>query len=134
MELDGDPVRGVGDGPGQAADDGLAGDGAVFVVVAEVGVEVARQPVLGVVREQPQHHLQAAAAASSLVRAAVIFFSAAGISVEFLAAGLIAGSASMAARSRSAAASAFSASRTSAVAFLRAGLSVILVFVSMLAM
>ena len=54
--------RGVGDGPGQAADDGLAGDGAVFVVIAQVGVEVARQPVLGVVREQPQHHLQAAAA------------------------------------------------------------------------
>ena len=45
-----------------AADDGLAGDGAVFVVVAQVGVELVRQPVLGVVREQPQHHLQAAAA------------------------------------------------------------------------
>jgi hypothetical protein len=27
--------------PGQAADDRLAGDGAVFVVVAQVGVEVA---------------------------------------------------------------------------------------------
>ncbi|HUK72335.1 MAG TPA: hypothetical protein VLW50_26800 [Streptosporangiaceae bacterium] len=26
--------------PGQAADDGFAGDGAVFVVVAQVGVEV----------------------------------------------------------------------------------------------
>ena len=33
-----------------------------LVVVAQVGVEVAGQPVLGVVREQPQHHLQAAAA------------------------------------------------------------------------
>ena len=62
VEFDGDPVGGIGDGPGQAADDGLAGDGPVFVVVAQVGVEVVRQPVLGVVREQPQHHLQAAAA------------------------------------------------------------------------
>src|ERR1035437_6228623 len=42
LEGDGDCGGGVGDGAGQAADDGLAGDGAVFVVVAEVGVEVAR--------------------------------------------------------------------------------------------
>jgi hypothetical protein len=32
----------AGDGAGEAADDGFAGDGAVFVVVAQVGVEVAR--------------------------------------------------------------------------------------------
>src|ERR1039457_5699158 len=47
---------------GEAADYGLAGDGAVFVVVAQVGVEVAGQPVLGVVREEPQDHLQGSAA------------------------------------------------------------------------
>jgi len=57
LEGDGDRGGGAGDGAGQAADDGLAGDGAVFVVVAEVGVEVAGEPVLGVVRQ----HLQAAA-------------------------------------------------------------------------
>ena len=34
----------------------------VFVIIAQVGVEVVGQPVLGVVREQPQHHLQSAAA------------------------------------------------------------------------
>ena len=39
---DGDRGGGPGDGAGQAADDGLAGDGAVLVVVTEVGVEVAR--------------------------------------------------------------------------------------------
>jgi len=61
VEGDGDRVRGAGDGSGEAADDGLAGDGAVFVVVAEVGVEVVREPVLGVVREEPQDHLQGAA-------------------------------------------------------------------------
>ena len=42
LEGDGDRGGGAGDGAGQAADDGLAGDGAVFVVVAQVGVEVAR--------------------------------------------------------------------------------------------
>ena len=47
-------AEGAGDGVGQAADDGLASDSAVFVVVAQVGVEVAQQPVLGVVPEQPQ--------------------------------------------------------------------------------
>jgi hypothetical protein len=41
VEGDGDRGGGLGDGAGQAADDGLAGDGAVLVVVAEVGVEVA---------------------------------------------------------------------------------------------
>ena len=51
----------------------------------------------------------------------------------FLAAGVIAGSASSPARARSALASVFSASRTAAAAALRAGLSTILVFVSMLA-
>src|SRR5208337_1529219 len=62
LEGDGDRGGGPGDGAGQAADDGLAGDGAVLVVVAQVGVEVAREPVLGVVREEPQDHLQAAPA------------------------------------------------------------------------
>ena len=66
---------------------------------------------------------RAAAAASSFLRAALIFFCAAGISLVFLAAGAMAGSASSTARSRSAAASAFSASRTAAFACLRAGLS-----------
>src|ERR1039457_4738113 len=62
VEGDGDRGCGAGDGSGEAADDGLAGDGAVFVVVAQVGVEVAGQPVLGVVREEPQDHLQGPAA------------------------------------------------------------------------
>jgi hypothetical protein len=53
--------------------------------------------------------------------------------VVFLAATLIAGSAIRVARPRSAAARVFSASRTAAFAFFRAGLSVILVFVSMAA-
>jgi hypothetical protein len=38
LEVDGDRVGGVGDDPGQAADDRLAGDRAVFVVVAQVGL------------------------------------------------------------------------------------------------
>jgi hypothetical protein len=42
FESDGDPGGGAGDGAGQAADDGLAGDGPVFVVVMQVGVEVVR--------------------------------------------------------------------------------------------
>src|SRR5450755_298557 len=42
VELDGDRGGGPGDGAGQAAGDGLAGDGAVLVVVAQVGVEMAR--------------------------------------------------------------------------------------------
>jgi len=62
------------------------------------------------------------------------FCCAAGISRVFLAAGVIAGPASSAARPRSASASAFSASRTAAFAFLRAGLSMTLVFALMLAM
>ena len=37
------------------------GTASVFVVVAQVGVEAVGEPVLGVVREEPQHHLQAAA-------------------------------------------------------------------------
>ena len=77
---------------------------------------------------------RAAAAAASFLCAAVISFCAAGISRVFLAAGLMAGSASRRARSRSAAASALSASRTAAAAFARAGLSTILVFASMPAM
>src|SRR6266496_6165502 len=42
FEADGDRGGGPGDGAGQAADDGFAGDGPVFVVVAQVGVEVGR--------------------------------------------------------------------------------------------
>ena len=42
LEGDGDRGGGAGDGAGEAADDGFAGDGAVFVVVAQVGVEVVR--------------------------------------------------------------------------------------------
>src|ERR1019366_1769521 len=53
VEGDGDRGGGVGDGSGEAPDDGLAGDGAVFVVVLQVGVEVNRESVLGVVREEP---------------------------------------------------------------------------------
>ena len=118
--------------------------------------------MLGVVREQPQYHLQAApagaqqrgpgatgsmslagslagmslraaTAAARALRARVIFFCAPGMAA-FFAAAVIAGSASSPARARSAAASVFSASRTAAFAFLRAGLSTILVFVSMRAM
>ena len=39
LKGDGDRGGGEGDGACQAADDGLAGDGAVFVVVTQVGVE-----------------------------------------------------------------------------------------------
>src|SRR5271165_1276342 len=42
FEVDGDRGGGPGDGAGQAADDALAGDGAVFVIVAQVGVELVR--------------------------------------------------------------------------------------------
>src|SRR6266516_1875649 len=45
FEGDGDRGGGEGDGSGEAADDGFAGDGAVFVVVAQVGVELPGQPV-----------------------------------------------------------------------------------------
>src|SRR5258708_26811815 len=62
VEGDGDGGGGVGDGSGEAADYGLAGDGAVFVVVAQVGVEVVRGPVLGVVGRGPPGHLQGAVA------------------------------------------------------------------------
>ena len=64
-------------------------------------------------------------AVSSRRRAAAIACSAAGISLAFLSAGVIAGSASRTARPRSAAARFFSASRTAALPSLRAGLSVI---------
>ena len=37
FEGDGDGGGGVGDGAAEPSDDGFAGDGAVFVVVAEVG-------------------------------------------------------------------------------------------------
>jgi hypothetical protein len=47
---------GEADDAGQAADDGLAGDSAVFVVAAQVGVQAAGEPVLGVAGEQPEHH------------------------------------------------------------------------------
>ena len=77
---------------------------------------------------------RAACAAARAFSALVIFFWAAGISRVFLAAGVMAGSASRPARSRSAAARAFSASRTAALAFLRAGLSMTFVLVSMPAM
>ena len=77
--------------------------------------------------------LRAAVAAASVVRARVIFFCRAGMRA-FLAAGVMAGSASSPASSRSAAARVFSASRTAAFAWSRAGLRISLVFVSMLAM
>jgi hypothetical protein len=136
----------------------VAGDGAVFVVVAEVGVEVTGQLVLGVVCEQSQHHLKVVAAGaqqsdfglgsmtlagtwsrvvfavSRFLRAVVIFSSAAGISLVFLTAGEIARSASSAASSRSAMASISSAACTEAFAFLRPGLSTILVFALISAM
>jgi hypothetical protein len=59
VEGDGDLAGGVSYDVGQAPDDGLPGDGAVLVVVLQVGVQVSGEPVLGVVREQ--------AAASSLI-------------------------------------------------------------------
>ena len=42
LEVDGDRGGGPGDDAGQATDDALAGDGAVFVIVAQVGVELVR--------------------------------------------------------------------------------------------
>src|ERR1035441_1414227 len=48
---------GEGNCAGQPADDAFPGEGAVFVVVAQVGVELPGQPMLGVAGEQPQDHL-----------------------------------------------------------------------------
>ena len=146
-----EPVGGEGDDPGGAADDGFPGDGAVFVVVAQVGVELVREPVLGVVREQAEDHLQAAPPGAQQCDLGVpvelvggqlrrdrvagllrgVQFAAGsgdrllgggGSASAFLSAGGIAGSASVAARPRSAAARSFSASRTAALPSLRAGL------------
>ena len=150
---------GEGDDPGGAADDGFPGDGAVFVVVAQVGVELVREPVLGVVREQAEDHLQAAPPGAQqcdlglrvdLVGGQLRRDRVAGLlrGVQFAAGSgdrllgggdqpgvLIRGRdrrvGEQAARPRSAAARSFSASRTAALPSLRAGLSVILVFVSM---
>ena len=105
-----------------------------YSVVAQVGVEAASEPVLGVAGEQPEHHLQAAppsaryrdagfgvyvtggqlagdrvagfCAVSSSRRAAAILRSA-GISMAFLTAGVMDGSASRTAKARSAAAARF---------------------------
>lgn len=62
FEGDGDGGGGVGDGAGESSDDGFAGDGAVFVVVAQVGVQGVGEVVFGVGGQQPQGQLQAAAA------------------------------------------------------------------------
>ena len=75
---------------------------------------------------------RAARASCSLRRAVLIARSAGGIAA-FLAATVVSGSASSAARARSAAASSFSARRTRVFAALRAGLAVILVFASIAA-
>src|SRR5258705_10147393 len=57
VEGDGDGGGGVGDGSGEAADYCLAGDGAGFVVVAQVGFGVVCEPDLRCVGEVPQDHL-----------------------------------------------------------------------------
>src|SRR5260221_14181317 len=58
VEGDGDGGGGVGDGSGEAADYGLAGGGAGFVVVAQVGVGGGAEPVLGVMGEEARDHLR----------------------------------------------------------------------------
>src|ERR1035441_490107 len=141
VEGDGDRGGGVGDGSGEAPDDGLAGDGAVFVVVLQVGVEVNRESVLGVVREEPWTicrvrwlaRSRARSRAGTLSRAAwvlasrrsamVMFFWAAGMSLVFLSAAGMAGSRSMAARPAWARPRAASAARTASRAVLRAGIA-----------
>src|SRR5664280_1701944 len=52
----------VGDGAAESSQDGFAGDGAVFVVVTQVGVQGVGEVVLGVGGQEPQGQLQAAAA------------------------------------------------------------------------
>src|SRR5205823_6163647 len=58
VERHGDRLGGVGDVSAEVEQ--VAQGGAVLVVVGEVGVEPVGQPVFGVERQQPQHHLQAA--------------------------------------------------------------------------
>ena len=60
-------VEGHGDHAGRAGDraaevEQVAGDGPVLVGIAQVVVEPVAEPVLGGGGEQPQHHLQGAAA------------------------------------------------------------------------
>jgi hypothetical protein len=59
VEFDVDGGGVVGDGAGEVEE--VAGGGAVFVGVLEVGVEVVGEPVFGVGGEQAEDHLQAAA-------------------------------------------------------------------------
>src|ERR1039457_6820099 len=60
VQRHGDVLGRVGDGSGESADDRLAGDSPVLVVVLEVGVEVPGEVVLGVGGQQAQGQLQAA--------------------------------------------------------------------------
>ena len=76
--------------------------------------------------------LRAVTAVAAAARARVMFFSRPGMRA-FLAAGVRPGSASRAARPRSAAASVLSASRTAALAWSRAGLRISFAFVSVVA-
>jgi hypothetical protein len=57
FEGDGDGDGAVGDGAAEPSQDGFAGDGAVFVVVTQVGVQGVGQVVLGVGGQQPQGQL-----------------------------------------------------------------------------
>src|SRR6266511_2427866 len=59
VEFDVDVAAVVGDGAAEVEE--VAGGGAVFVGVLEVGVEVVGEPVFGVGGEQAEDHLQAAA-------------------------------------------------------------------------
>src|SRR6266567_4362951 len=69
VEGDGDHAGRAGDGAAEVEQ--VAGDGPVFVVVAQVVVEPVAEPVLGGGGEQPQHHLQGPApgAQDGLLRA-----------------------------------------------------------------
>src|SRR5271157_899077 len=62
VQGDGDGVGGVGDDAAEAAQDGFAGDGPVFVVVVQVDVEVVGEVLFGVGGQQPQDQLQEPAA------------------------------------------------------------------------
>jgi len=77
FEGDGDGGGGVGDGAAESSEDGFAGDGAVFVVVTQVGVQGVGEVVLGVGGQQAQGQLQAAAAGAQE--------GALGVGVQFVA-------------------------------------------------
>src|ERR1039457_4072674 len=76
VQRHGDVPGRVGDGSAEPADDRLAGDGPVLVVVLEVGVKVPGEVVLGVGGQQARGSSTLFLAAAVMVRSASSFASA----------------------------------------------------------